>query len=554
MTYTLGAGTPRSWTITTRNVDTTHSMPMVMSSHFMDTIFDGGTPGTSIPPHNNHGVMALSPEPTADFSGGRVLHLTMEVDGRFTIRRWVTFNLSPANDPLTNWYGNSTLNRSSHAFFVQFFPGKVTTDVFTGTTPDGAAVSFPVTGAAGQAPVSGDNSLHFGGNGIGLDNRSRYDLYTTTTHFAVFQDGVLLTQADIPHGGLPFDNAKVYYTHYLYHTANDINELKTYAPWEHYWIDHYHWSDERHWNNMGFEVLPASDVPASNDFASFASDIHMPVAQAPTLLGAAVPLVSPLSSAPSATAIPVAPRTMAPAPATATPVPAVPTATLSPTPSPAPSPTNLAVVVPPAASATMATPPAPTKARLAVSAGLASGSSAYGGQANVVISNGAPLTNLKVMVTVQRSSGLDYGGQFSAMPPKLGTVSHAVYGSKLVYTYTMSPGQMLPRARVGSSPLSSSAPGRPIRPGTTATRQSRRPATRRSRRAGTSSPVPDPSPAVQRNQPAHGTVPRAGCLHRCPGTPTLPRAHEHERAASTLLHVVRCGGQVVAGQARQGHR
>lgn len=278
MTYTLNAGTPKAWTIHYLGADTRDSMPMIESGHFMDTLFDGGTPGTSVPLHNSHGVMAMSPDQTADLSGGKLLHLTMEVDAHESGRRWVAFNLAPAADPLTNWYSsNAPINRSDRAFFAQFFPGMLTADVFNGPTSatNPTPIDDRIVGAAGQAPIGGYHFAHWGGNGLGLDNRSRFDLFLTTARFVVFEDGQLVQQAAIP-GGLLFDKARVYFAHYLYHTDNDRAELNRYAPWEHYWLAQFPYSDERHWDNMGFEVLPPAAVPVSSDWASLALLVKAP--------------------------------------------------------------------------------------------------------------------------------------------------------------------------------------------------------------------------------------------------------------------------------------
>jgi len=277
-TYTLGAGTAHPWTIQYQNADVKNSQPFVMDNHFMDVLFDGGTAGTNNPLHQGHGVMALSPQQTADFSGGRLLHLTMEVDAHQSGRRWTAFNLAPATDPLTNWYtSGAKVNTANQAFFAQLSPGKITTDLFNGK-------DTRITGSLGQASIWSNRTAHWGGNGLALDNRSRFDLFLTQKRFALFEDGQLAVQADIP-GGLPFAQAKVYFAHYLYHTANDHNELPAY---ETYWHDTFPWSDERHWDNMGFEVLPASTVPTASDWSPLASLVKMPTPATPVGAGISV--------------------------------------------------------------------------------------------------------------------------------------------------------------------------------------------------------------------------------------------------------------------------
>jgi len=364
-TYSMGAGTSHPWHIQYLNADITHSMPSVMDGHFMDTLFDGSTPGVNNPLHVAHGVMAMSPDPTANFSGGRMLHATMEVDAHIGSRRWVAFNLAPANDPLTNWYGNGPLNKSDRALFVEVEPGTIKTTLFDGPTSptDLSPHSQSLTGSAGQAAQAicrcygAGNPWH--SNGHGLDNRSRLDLFVTTTHFAYFEDGGLVAQGDIPNG-LGFDAAKVYFAHYLYHSDMDHQELAS-SPWETYWLNQMPYSDERHWDNMGFEVLPSSAIPSSSDWSSLATLVHMPRSVAPVFNPAAG---APTVVAPSATntppALPVATDTTATtvpsatgAPSQTPPATAVPSVTASAT--TIPSPTTTSTVI-----ATATTPPTAT--------------------------------------------------------------------------------------------------------------------------------------------------------------------------------------------------
>ena len=74
-----------------------------------------------------------------------------------------------------------------------------------------------------------------------------------TSHYT--EDGIKITEHDLPQP-LPFDVAKVYFSHYHYHSALEVQELALYAPWEAYWRNTFPYSDERHWDNMGFEVFP----------------------------------------------------------------------------------------------------------------------------------------------------------------------------------------------------------------------------------------------------------------------------------------------------------
>lgn len=301
MTYTLNAGTPRAWNIVYHGADTDHSVPMVEDGHFMDVLFDGQTP-SSLPwylhslEHVQYTNMSMTPQASADLSNGALLHLTQEVDGHLDQTfRWLAWQLAPANDPITNFKADdqitnggtdnsgSPINQSDKALWVQVFAHFCDAMLFEGpassTNPAPHTNAFvPVT--LGKVPACVRMS-HWGGNGRGLDNRERWDLFLTTRHIALFEDGQLLMQSDIPDGGLPFTQAKLYFTHYLYPTGLEHLLLPGMEPWETYWLNEFPYSDERHWDNMGFEVLPASAVPANDDFSSLAALIHLPAPSAP---------------------------------------------------------------------------------------------------------------------------------------------------------------------------------------------------------------------------------------------------------------------------------
>lgn len=265
-----------NWEIRTENADTLHSEIFVMNKHFMDVLFDGGTPGSNIPMHVGLGVLSLSPTQTADFSGGRILHITEEVDAHLGSRRWIDFRLAPAHDPYLFFETNGRINHTNTDLMVQVFGSNVTVDEHLGDRNHGDAHSPPVgisvVGAAGQATfadsvrprltMTGSLSAYGGmkpgvQQGRGLDDRSRFDLFVSQTHFAFYEDGIKVSEHDLPKP-LPFAAAKVYFSHYHYHSGLEIQELGLYAPWESFWLTTFPFSDERHWDNMGFEVLPAA--------------------------------------------------------------------------------------------------------------------------------------------------------------------------------------------------------------------------------------------------------------------------------------------------------
>jgi hypothetical protein len=333
MKYTMNAGTAKAWEIIYRQANNADSMPFISSDHFMDMLFDGGTPGVSPPTHTLYASMAMSPTATFDLSNGKIAHLTMEVDAHQSFRRWMDFQIAPASDPLQGWETPSfAVNNNDQAVFLEFRDGNCTLDIYTGPTsptnriPTGTAGGVHGARLWGQSGSVGGGAVMcdleqmyvkktFSKNGLGLDDKSRYDLFISKTHAAVFQDGQLLVESDIPVGTFPWADAgplRAYYAHYLYHSDVDDDDLKNFTlsgqnycyPLNSYWFNDpvrgtaasssvcniaypagygFPFSDERHWDNMGFEVLPASEAP-SGSYAVFA-----PVVQPPNALPLNVP-------------------------------------------------------------------------------------------------------------------------------------------------------------------------------------------------------------------------------------------------------------------------
>ena len=380
-TYTLTPANGTPWDIQYQNADVRDSKPFVMDGHFMDVLFDGGTPGTNNPLHVSWGVMAMSPRRSFDMSSGRILHLTTEVDMHQGGRRWMEWFVAPANDPITTFHSsaNRPLNHSGTYLDVQL-------------TNNGCVVSASVYGsghtiaaAAGQGDHFCTNFANDGGGGRGLDNRSRVDLFVSTNRYAVFEDGHLVSNEAIS-PALPLSTASITVAHYTYHTSLDHQELLQYSPWEHYWIDQFPYSDERHWQNMGAEVLPATAVqgsdwsslaprvqpapPETPDFAQNSQTVTpipatgMPTAMPPDMVMGTVTALPAVGSTPTALSTPSGPAPVGPPPAatdTSTPIVSTPTASMpsaSPTPSTtaASSPTPT-VMTSPATVAPIAPPP-----------------------------------------------------------------------------------------------------------------------------------------------------------------------------------------------------
>ena len=322
MQYSMNAGTPKAWDIIYRQANNRDSMPFIASDHFMDMIFDGATPGVAAPTHVIYGSMSMSPTKTIDITGGKIAHLTMEVDGHVTInRRWMDFNIAPASDPLQRWdYFGAAVNNSNQALFLEMKDGRCTLNIFNG--PGGAPPGVTPTDGGGGAGFPCDWAQNyiakdFTKDGLGLDDRSRYDLFLSQTHVALFINGQLIGQHDIAAGTFPWASQplRAYYSHYIYHSDIEWStELVSRSehgqnycyPLNSVFINDpvngfpasgslcntalppgygFRYSDERHWDNMGFEVLPAGTASAT-DFSSFVSLVQPYPKVPPTSSGA----------------------------------------------------------------------------------------------------------------------------------------------------------------------------------------------------------------------------------------------------------------------------
>ena len=263
------------WTVREYGADLLNTRVFFMSNHFMDTLYDGGTPGFSDPMHNSNASLVMMPNATADISGGRVLHVTFEVDAHMNSRRWCDVQIAAAGDLLTRpgkvTPGDRPLQPATtsgeslrweikgdlHQLMVYHNTGTPAVPVMQ--EEDLLNVDW-ATGAADRfgpaARMRWDGVPLANGTTQDLDKRHTFDLYLSQTHCRILENGVVIKDTDMQ-TPLPFTRCQVYWVHQLYHTANDRAELLDYSPQDTYWINNRPWSDERHWDNMGFSVLNA---------------------------------------------------------------------------------------------------------------------------------------------------------------------------------------------------------------------------------------------------------------------------------------------------------
>ncbi|HVF69764.1 MAG TPA: PA14 domain-containing protein [Xanthomonadales bacterium] len=281
VTYRLGTA-PTDWTILFSGVDTGNSMPFIADDHFMEMVFDGGTPL-----HTAFGYMTMTPRPQLDFSNGRIAHLTMEVDSHFTDNRWVGIELAPATDPFRSLNPAQPVNTTNRGIFVEILNNCVV-DFAAGLDNNGNPVRTRLMGGNSAIPCNRRQ------NGIGLDNRTRFDLFVSQNRIALFENGVLLSQGAIPPGLLNFQLAQAYFSHYNIESTLGREVLQQAAPYMDYWINQFPYSDERHWDNMGFEVLPGV---VGDDWSVLGSRIQMPQSvPLPTVVPSVQPTVIPSPS------------------------------------------------------------------------------------------------------------------------------------------------------------------------------------------------------------------------------------------------------------------
>ncbi len=86
-------------------------------------------------------------------------------------------------------------------------------------------------------------------------------------------------------------------------------------------------------------------------------------------------------------------------------------------------------------------PPAPS---VSATGSIAAGSGPYYTEEDVKLSTAAPLTALHLAVTVRKTAGISYAGQYTTFPAGAVTSSHTDTGDAIVYSYDLVPGHTIP--------------------------------------------------------------------------------------------------------------
>lgn len=265
------------WLLYNVQGDLDNSQVFVQGSHFMDTFYDGDRPNGSGPLHNNVGSFVMTPRATADISGGKVLHVTFEVDPHMGPRRWCDLFVAGADDPLKVpgkfLDFNQLPTQSGNLFRWEIQDAAHGAQIFSG--PNGQLRMVDLTPEYWDFPrrrMNWDSTPLSNGSMQDLDLRHRYDLYLSQTHYRIEEEGVVIKDADFPAGvSLPFNRAAVYFVHQVYHTGVERPDLTVFYKPERYWYNYRPYADERHWDNMGFQVLPGFPPSGSTKALSAAS-------------------------------------------------------------------------------------------------------------------------------------------------------------------------------------------------------------------------------------------------------------------------------------------
>lgn len=269
------------WTFYNLLCDTKNTVDFFMGHHFMDTLFDGGTQGGNNPMHQSNASMVMLPKATVDISGGKVLHVSFEVDAHFGTRRWIDVLVYPAADTLLaagkifqSPGGPDTLPTTSGNLFRWEITAKAhDAQLFEGWKYHNVKGQLDTLNAYElYDEINGVGSDNFGpaarityngiplanGTTFNLDKRSRFDLYLSETHYQMRENGIIVKDKDFPSGvKLPFTSCQVGLDHLVYHTAQEHPDLVGFYPQERYWLTYRPFADERHWCDYIQESLPS---------------------------------------------------------------------------------------------------------------------------------------------------------------------------------------------------------------------------------------------------------------------------------------------------------
>lgn len=290
-----------NWNFTNYTLDNGMTKLFFMP-HFMSVVYDGGGSGAPFNRgratadnyglHIANGSMTMQPRAAdgsnwfGDITGGKVLHVTMEVDAHVNTRRFPLITLKGRNQQLFNAaptkMHDEDLRQENRAtsdanFFAWIIGGNNDFAIFqnngstTGRPYDHLHPATPID--YGDAQAIGRGALYgaqprANGTARELDKMHRFHLYVSHTRMRIVEEtpeGPFSVVYDRPYGNgitLPFDQIEPVFVHEVYHTGIDALDGEMYGggafaggPENMHWINNRPYADERHWDNMGAEVL-----------------------------------------------------------------------------------------------------------------------------------------------------------------------------------------------------------------------------------------------------------------------------------------------------------
>jgi hypothetical protein len=295
------------WLCQLFNADNYNSLVFHMAGHAMDHLYDGGTPGTAIPEHNQNASLTFEMMKRFNMSSANVLHVTWQVDAYLPANNRRTIYLAiyeggsrivnPENIEIVDNGGNNVWktiksmepnpNCVLHRMDGQFNYG-IQNDWSSGEKRPHALnrIGWSEGGADRWGPARrgwSDNApgLEYApGRTLNADQshtdlRHQFDAYLLKDgvdpaypngRFVLDEtppDGARVRSIDKPLAvrpsvAFPSKELSVAWIHQVYHTGNDRTELG--AGTDSYILTYSPWEDFRHWDAMGARTLKA--VPA----------------------------------------------------------------------------------------------------------------------------------------------------------------------------------------------------------------------------------------------------------------------------------------------------
>lgn len=218
-TLTDAAGTAN---VILQCADLNNSRTMIDQGHIMSVLFDGGQPPQNGEPlHNNHAYWAFQPQKLFSLSNGSIIHIHFEADmNMLQLRDNIELFIFPSRDQFHQFDENleNPLNDTS-CLQIMWHTSDILAQIWTtaGNTRSRLVLS-PYNVRTNQSQ---------------LDYKIPEDVFLSNSHLQVYENGVLMIDADIP-GGIPWsstDQTMANLAQIRYHGSLLVNELAKWQPW-----------------------------------------------------------------------------------------------------------------------------------------------------------------------------------------------------------------------------------------------------------------------------------------------------------------------------------